>query len=659
MVKAVVRRQADPQTVQHLWEAITFIRKQKQVANKERILKYMNKQYGYSHSDCEAEIEYAAQDGLLVKEISTGKKGSRAGLEQEAFWCVEDLETESTETHDWYCFSCHKPGKVACCTTCYRVFHPECTNNESEDTSDPEWSCTVCKSLEKKKFPIGRSILLQLLNFVLARMKDKARELHRKLKLATLPNYYHLVYRHVDLGTIMERVEQKKYRSLEEFEVNAQDMVHTSAVYYGLKSDRMRLSQLTLNDCRYDLAEIRICVDCYLSSNNKVGKDWFCRPCNPPHELAWVHMKGFGFWPAKILCRSEGRVDVRFFGKRHERALVPEEDVKDINTKLVKLRLKKTQGWHNAHQEMQKHRKIIAGELAMDKKPEKDTSKGDLCEAEEFVKKSHSDAGQVNSISTSQELNHSENPSNKKAKKDKVAAAPEEDQIEESPASQDFTENPIDEEDANPGDEDASPEEESKRKSSSNASKGTQDKKRKTASGGRTSPGGGSDESKSSPEGGGSESSESKGVKRKHAVLEEEDFEGKYRQKLADYKAYQEKEFQARLEKAVEEAIGSAQKKWETERSVSEAETSAQNEELIEEARKEEREKLQQEHAKEINQLKEKHKEEISQTKKRQWCINCEQEAMYHCCWNTSYCSIQCQQIHWHKEHKRLCRRKR
>lgn len=93
---------------------------------------------------------------------------------------------------------------------------------------------------------------------------------------------------------------------------------------------------------------------------------------------------------------------------------MPEEDVKDINTKLNKLRLKKTQGWHNAHQEMQKHRKIIEGTLAMDKEPEKDTSKVDLCEAEEFVKKSHSDAGQVNSISTSQELNHSENPPNKK-----------------------------------------------------------------------------------------------------------------------------------------------------------------------------------------------------------------------------------------------------
>lgn len=40
-------------------------------------------------------------------------------------------------------------------------------------------------------------------------------------------------------------------------------------------------------------------------------------------------------------------------------------------------------------------------------------------------------------------------------------------------------------------------------------------------------------------------------------------------------------------------------------------------------------------------------------------CYNCEEEAMYHCCWNTSYCSIKCQQEHWHADHKRTCRRKR
>ncbi|XP_039278814.1 zinc finger MYND domain-containing protein 11 [Nilaparvata lugens] len=44
---------------------------------------------------------------------------------------------------------------------------------------------------------------------------------------------------------------------------------------------------------------------------------------------------------------------------------------------------------------------------------------------------------------------------------------------------------------------------------------------------------------------------------------------------------------------------------------------------------------------------------------RKQWCYNCEAEAIYHCCWNTAYCSTECQQLHWQKEHKRVCRRKR
>ncbi|KAF5403177.1 Zinc finger MYND domain-containing protein 11 [Paragonimus heterotremus] len=51
--------------------------------------------------------------------------------------------------------------------------------------------------------------------------------------------------------------------------------------------------------------------------------------------------------------------------------------------------------------------------------------------------------------------------------------------------------------------------------------------------------------------------------------------------------------------------------------------------------------------------------EVLVQTKRRQWCRNCLSEAIYHCCWNTSYCSIPCQQEHWQNEHKRQCRRKR
>merc|ERR1711878_207446 len=37
----------------------------------------------------------------------------------------------------------------------------------------------------------------------------------------------------------------------------------------------------------------------------------------------------------------------------------------------------------------------------------------------------------------------------------------------------------------------------------------------------------------------------------------------------------------------------------------------------------------------------------ITETKKKQWCANCGKEAIFYCCWNTSYCDYPCQQAHW------------
>ncbi|KAH0568596.1 protein kinase C-binding protein 1 isoform X2 [Cotesia glomerata] len=47
----------------------------------------------------------------------------------------------------------------------------------------------------------------------------------------------------------------------------------------------------------------------------------------------------------------------------------------------------------------------------------------------------------------------------------------------------------------------------------------------------------------------------------------------------------------------------------------------------------------------------------IQETKTKQWCASCWQEALYYCCWNTSYCSPSCQQQHW-KTHMSKCTQK-
>ena len=44
----------------------------------------------------------------------------------------------------------------------------------------------------------------------------------------------------------------------------------------------------------------------------------------------------------------------------------------------------------------------------------------------------------------------------------------------------------------------------------------------------------------------------------------------------------------------------------------------------------------------------------IEETKKKQWCANCTKEAIFYCCWNTSYCDYPCQQAHW-PQHLSTC----
>ncbi|XP_047736969.1 uncharacterized protein LOC108677761 isoform X2 [Hyalella azteca] len=44
----------------------------------------------------------------------------------------------------------------------------------------------------------------------------------------------------------------------------------------------------------------------------------------------------------------------------------------------------------------------------------------------------------------------------------------------------------------------------------------------------------------------------------------------------------------------------------------------------------------------------------VEDTKKKQWCANCGKEALFFCCWNTSYCDYPCQQAHW-PHHMAVC----
>lgn len=87
---AVKRRQGCPQTALHLWDAIAYIRQQKQIPNFDRLSAYMKRVYNLNPPDLERQLKFAVSDELIVLKKSLGCKGSKVGVEQDGYRIPEE-----------------------------------------------------------------------------------------------------------------------------------------------------------------------------------------------------------------------------------------------------------------------------------------------------------------------------------------------------------------------------------------------------------------------------------------------------------------------------------------------------------------------------------------------------------------------------------------
>lgn len=81
----VCRREADPLMVQKLWTAINFVRSQKQVANGERIARYLQREYNVAQDEVERQLNFAVTDNLISVYRAVANKGNNAGAEQDGY----------------------------------------------------------------------------------------------------------------------------------------------------------------------------------------------------------------------------------------------------------------------------------------------------------------------------------------------------------------------------------------------------------------------------------------------------------------------------------------------------------------------------------------------------------------------------------------------
>ncbi|PNF16454.1 Zinc finger MYND domain-containing protein 11 [Cryptotermes secundus] len=640
------RRVACPQITQHLWDAIKVIRSQRQIPNVTRITRYMSRVHGAKEDEVRRQLNHCVRDGLVRLIKRMGVKGSKIGVEQEGYRLPQD--TLVKDDHDWYCFECHAGGDVICCTSCHRVYHVSCLAKEEvlqEDVKNT-FVCPVCKMKEEQKDDKPKLKVRQLnhlLGFTCARLKERLpatitdRQVpskssfisdrsgalsqlaqQRRASSGSIPSDHpaglnlvmddadlwrvdYLIYRPMDLRTMEIKASNNKYRSLQEFRADAETVVHNVVIYHGVHSILADMARQMLRDCIYDLQEIRQCRDCYRVSNEKTDKHWFCQPCRPPHQLVYAKQKGFPYWPAKVIKMDGEHYDVRFFGGHHQRALIEKSHIRSISVNIHTLQVKRTSSWNKACEELKRHQ--------------------DLLEKLRNNARTHPDS---------------------------------------SSDEEDDDDDDDDDDDNNDGDGEEESESESRPRKSSCSHKsqeGVRERregkvyKEKTEQklaaevelGGRVSP----EEEESSI------SSTSKPVTDTKEGVSQEDMVSSSCQEPRSRSV--SVQTSPRLIKNSNKKSGALRDS--TDRSSKDVTDKLRCEMEAEKQRA--LQELEEQMRLELQDLTEKHKQAISEIKKKQWCYNCESEAIYHCCWNTAYCSIECQQLHWQKEHKRVCRRKR
>lgn len=92
----VCRRQADPLMVQKLWAGIAAVRAQKQVANLDRLTRYLQREHQLSAEEIERQLNFAVADQLISLYRAVAVKGTNTGYEQDGYRVQPAEESEVT-----------------------------------------------------------------------------------------------------------------------------------------------------------------------------------------------------------------------------------------------------------------------------------------------------------------------------------------------------------------------------------------------------------------------------------------------------------------------------------------------------------------------------------------------------------------------------------
>ena len=304
-----------------------------------------NPEFAAKHKAFMAKVTAASKGSMdsylnteLSEENASGKRKSTTKTEEPVLKRRRNTKQNSNgldTLNDAYCWICHKEGVVICCETCPRVFHLKCVQLESSPAED--WVCPECVLIMTAENMDTRSRAMRLLTVdqlctllkhALARMKSvlNSQPFLKPVDPLQFPAYKDYISCPMDIQSMERNIRRKQYGSTEAMLADCKWILHNCIIFNSPVSKLTSIAKNIVKVCKQEMQEIENCPDCYLNAHIK-KETWFTEACRFPHPIVWAKLKGFPFWPGKLMrVNSENSADIRFFGA-HDRAWICMKDV--------------------------------------------------------------------------------------------------------------------------------------------------------------------------------------------------------------------------------------------------------------------------------------------------------------------------------------------
>ncbi|XP_076249208.1 zinc finger MYND domain-containing protein 11 isoform X3 [Calliopsis andreniformis] len=598
-----VRRKTDPFMTQRIWDAIKITIHQRRLPNNECMVRHLARVYGITEQEAQEELNKAVGDGLVhIKKVST------KNIEQESYRLP--IDAIYNDSHDWYCCKCQKAGAVECCQQCFRVFHSECHVPSTVKLK----ICSFCESINNDTYP-DKNDLNHILSFTCGHLK------------ATLPLEItnRTIVFNSDPITPSNKYSGPTWVSEGE-DAWRPDVLIKHHMDLAIMDQKIKKKEYNnLAEFQADAHNILHNIIIYHGAHSMIGEMGLTMYQDCCYDLQEIRRcadcyrisneKSEKMWFC-IPCNPPHQL---VYAKQKGYPYWPAK-VMQVNSNIYDVRFF---GGHHMRANIEKMfiRPITASlqslqpsekgkwkEMKIKRSTAWNRAFEELKHHQNLLRKLGKNIG---------ELDISDDCEGPKPKIRNIQSTGSKNGHNDVPPTQDGKDN---------------------EEKSSVSKAGSEERQVPCLPVAEDEPP--REMSTTCPQGLKKEGSQ-------EDMVTSSSQEPRSKCVLVQTEQIQPETLPAKIKR---------------ERRTSEQPTTTALEKLRRELELEkckELEKLQAEHAKEVRQLTDRHQQIISEIKKKQWCYNCEAEAIYHCCWNTAYCSTDCQQIHWQREHKRVCRRKR